>query len=91
VILHEARGFTIGPVIGAGASVAVQTGVTREHLVDTVLAVVLPDPDDGEEHPWAWLAHLARFRGLRVAADELRGVPYEVVLTDSLTRWLDAS
>ncbi len=77
--------------MGPGASRSDQAGLTRQDTIDTVLAVVLPDPDDGEEHPWAWLAHLARFRGLNVTAEELRGLPYEVVLTDRLTRWLDTS
>jgi hypothetical protein len=91
VILHEARGFTISAPIGPGAGGAVQGGLTREDIIDTVLAVVLPDPEDGEDHPWAWLAQLARARGLNVAAEDLRGLPYEVVLTDSLTRWLEVS
>jgi hypothetical protein len=93
VILHDARGFTIGAPIGpgAGAGDTFQAGLTREDIIDTVLAVVLPDPEDGEDHPWAWLAQLAQTRGLDVTADELRRVPYQVVLTDSLTRWLGAS
>jgi hypothetical protein len=91
VILHEARGFTTSAPIGPGAGGTIQAGLTQEDIIDTVLAVVLPDPEDGEEHPWAWLAHLARFRGLDVTAKDLRGLPYEVVLTDSLIRWLDAS
>jgi len=90
VILHEDRGFNIGPPIGPGAGDAVKAGVTREEIIETVLAVVLPDPEDGEEHPWAWLALLARARGLDVTAEDLRGLPYDVVLTDSLTRSLDA-
>lgn len=89
VILHEARGFSIGAPIGPGAGGAVTAGVTREEVIETVLAVVLPDPEDGEEHPWAWLALLARARGLDVTAEDLRGLPYDVVLTDSLTRSLD--
>lgn len=91
VILHDARGFTIGTPIGPGAAGAIQAGLARENIIDTVLAVVLPDPEDGEAHPWAWLAHLAHTRSLKVTAEDLRGVPYEVVLTDSLARWLDVS
>lgn len=90
VILHEDRGFTIGAPIGPGAGGAVKVGVTRGEIIETVLAVVLPDPEDGEEHPWAWLALLARARGLDVTAEDLRGLPYHVVFTDSLTRSLDA-
>lgn len=91
LVLHEARGFTLGAPRGAGAGDAVQVGVTREEIIETVLAVVLPDPEDGEEHPWAWLALLARGRGLDVTAEDLRGLPYEVVLADAVTRWLDGS
>jgi hypothetical protein len=91
VILHEARGFTIGAVVGPGAGGTFQVGLTREDIIETVRAVVLPDPDDGEEHPWAWLAHLARARGLTVTPEDLHGLPYEVVLTDRLTRWLGAT
>jgi hypothetical protein len=47
--------------------------------------------DVDEEHLWAWLPHLGRFPALDVTAEELPGLPYEVVFTDSLTRWLDAS
>jgi hypothetical protein len=88
VILHDARGFTIG---GGSNSGAVQDDLTPDSITRDVLAVVLPDPDDGQDHPWAWLAQLARARGLDVTAADLRGLPYEVVLTDSLTRWLDAA
>jgi hypothetical protein len=88
VILHDARGFTIG--MGSGIE-SLQEGLTVDSITNDVLAVVLPDPENGEEHPWEWLAHLARYRGLDVTAEELRGLPYEVVLTDSVTRWLDAS
>jgi hypothetical protein len=88
VILHEDRGFTTSAPRGAGAGRPVRDGMTREDIVETVLAVVLPDPDDGEDHPWAWLARLAQRRGLDVTAEDLRGLPYEVVLTDDLTHWL---
>jgi hypothetical protein len=88
VILHEARGFTVG---GGSSSGTVQDDLTPDSITRDVLNVVLPDPDDGEDHPWSWLAQLARFRGLDVTAEELRDLPYEVILTDSLTRWLGAS
>jgi len=38
-----------------------------------VLNVVLPDDDECEdEHPWSWLAELARRHGIDVTADELK-------------------
>ena len=90
VILHEERGFTVGAPIGPGVGGPTRAGL-RKRIVDTVLAIVLPDPEDGEAHPWEWLAALARARGLEVTADDLRGRPYEVVLTDGLTRRIGAS
>ena len=87
VILHEDRGFTIGSRAGA-----VRDYETRDRITQNVLNVVLPDDDDCEDdHPWSWLAELARARGLAVTAEDLRGLPYEVILTDGVTRWLAPS
>ena len=90
VLLHEERGFTIGSrVSGSGTADMSGHAMTRESLARNVLNVVLPDDDAcAEEHPWSWLAELARARGLSVTADELRGLPYEVVLTDEVSRGL---
>jgi hypothetical protein len=56
-----------------------------------VLNVVLPDDDESaEEHPWSWLAELARARGLKVTADDLRGLRYDVILAEKVTQWLRA-
>ena len=89
VILHEERGFTIGAPPGQGG---VRAHETAESVERDVLNVVLPDDDDsGEEHPWSWLAGLARARGLDVTADDLRVLPYEVVLTERVKRWLAPS
>lgn len=86
VVLHRDRGFTIGSRTGP-----VRDGETRDSITRNVLNVVLPDDDTGDEHPWTWLAELSRARGLDVTADDLRGLPYEVVLTDDVTRWLAGS
>lgn len=84
VILHEERGFTIGSNFGD-----VKESLTSETIVRNVLNVVLPDDDEcSEDHPWSWLAGLARNRGLDVHTDHLRGLPYEVVLTEDVSRWL---
>lgn len=86
VILHDERGFTIGAPSGGVGKHETAESITRD-----VLNVVLPDEDEsGEEHPWSWLARLARARGLDVTAEDLRVLPYEVVLTDGVIRWLDA-
>src|SRR4051812_22653799 len=87
VILHDERGFTIGWV-GLDPEDATGVGGVRESagaLENHVLNVVLPDEDDGEEHPWDWLAGLARARGLEVSADDLRPLPYRVLFTPAVT------
>lgn len=87
VILHNDRGFTLGAPSGGVGDHETAGSITRD-----ALNVLLPDDDDsGEEHPWWWLAELARSRGLDVTAEDLRALPYEVVLTDGVIRWLDAS
>lgn len=89
VILHKARGFTIGipprePDIGD-----IRDHQTPATIAKNVLIAVLPDDDDPEDdHPWPWLAELARARGLEVSAEDLRCLTYEVILTDDVTRWM---
>ena len=43
----------------------------------------------GEDHPWSWLADLARARGLNATTENLRGLPYEVHFTEKVQRWLE--
>ncbi len=50
-----------------------------------VLSVVLPDEDDGEDHPWAWLVELLAQQGIAATEAELRAVPYDVELGPDLT------
>lgn len=90
VILHEDRGFTIGwRSSGEPGSGDIRGHETRDSITRDVLNVVLPDDDEcAEDHPWSWLAELARARGLDVTAEDLRGLTYEVVLTDKVTQWL---
>lgn len=90
VLLHQDRGFTLGRrSAGDARPGADPVDEARENVTRSVLTVVLPDDDEtAEEHPWSWLADLARSRGLDVAPDDLRALPYEVVLTDDVTRWL---
>ncbi|HKY49807.1 MAG TPA: hypothetical protein VJP45_00975 [Candidatus Limnocylindria bacterium] len=93
VTLHEDRGFTIGlrSTVEPGP-LDVRRGLTLESLTEDVLNTVLPDDDvPTEDHPWSWLADLARARGLNVSADDLRGLSYEVVFTDAVRRWLGAA
>jgi hypothetical protein len=90
VILHEDRGFTLGwGSSGGSGSGDIRERETLESLTRDVLNVVLPDDDEcAEDHPWSWLADLARARGLDVTAEDLRGLPYEVILTDKVRQWL---
>ena len=90
VILHEDRGFTLGSgSSGQSGSADIRRNLTLEILSRQVLNVVLPDDDaPAEDHPWSWLADLARARGLNVSADELRSLAYEVIFTDKVRRWL---
>jgi hypothetical protein len=91
VILHRARGFTIGLGSSSERYDDLRAHQTRDSIIQDVLNVVLPDDDEDaavEDHPWSWLAELARARGLKVTADYLRGLEYEVVLTDKVIRWL---
>ena len=90
VILHEDRGFTIGwRSSGESGPGDIRGHETLESMTRNVLNVVLPDDDEcAEDHPWSWLADLARARGLNVTAEDLRSLPYEVILTDKVIRWL---
>ncbi|MFV2087854.1 hypothetical protein [Micromonospora sp. LOL_021] len=90
VLLHQDRGFTLGRrSAGDARPGADPVDEARESVTRSVLTVVLPDDEEtAEEHPWSWLADLARSHGLGVVADDLRALPYEVVLTDDVTRWL---
>ncbi|MEV4625569.1 hypothetical protein AB0J90_04685 [Micromonospora sp. NPDC049523] len=90
VLLHAERGYSIAArSTGAPGNGAIPLHETREDVTRCVLNTVLPDDDGcGEAHPWAWLAELARARGLEVTAEDLKNLPYEVALTDEVTRWL---
>jgi hypothetical protein len=94
VLLHNGgRGLMAGGVRTTGGWRApdVRWRLTLEQLTDDVLVVVLPDDEnDTEPHPWSWLSDLARSRGLDVTSDDLRALPYDVVFTDELRRWLAA-
>ena len=83
-VVIDHRGFTLGSNVGT-----VRAGLTPQVMSQQVLNVVLPDDDECEdEHPWSWLAELARNHGIDVTADELKELQYEVVLTDRVTQWL---
>lgn len=92
VILHEDRGFTIGWGSNMADPGEIREGLTPDSITRDVLNTVLPDDDEcGDDHPWSWLADLARARGLDVAEEHLRSLAYEVILSDKLIRWLAPS
>lgn len=89
VILHKDRGFTISWRSSGGESSygEIRNHETAQSITRNVLNVVRPDDDEcHDDHPWSWLAELARARGLDVTAEDLRGLPYEVILTDKVKR-----
>ncbi len=60
--------------------------VYDEDLVTSaVLSAVLPDEDDGEDHPWSWLLELLTEHGVAADESELRTAPYVVELGPALT------
>lgn len=87
--LHCDRGFTIGWGVSDPLLPSISKSLTRESVTEYVLNAVLPDVDDGEAHPWQWLARLARDRGVQISPDELRALPYEVVLSASTEAMLE--
>ncbi|WP_053202741.1 hypothetical protein [Jiangella muralis] len=87
VVLRGDLGFTTG----WSSPFPVRESYTEESLTRDVLNVVLPDEDEsGEDHPWDWLAELARDRGVIVTADQLRSLPYEVELTERVLHLISA-
>ncbi len=90
VTLHADRGFTIGWGSSVASPGELREGLSTESITRDVLNVVLPDDDETEDdHPWPWLVELARARGLEVTEEDLRGLAYEVVLSENVIRWLD--
>ncbi len=90
MILHKDRGFTIGwRSSGESGPGEIRNHETADSITRDVLNVVAPDDDESpDDHPWSWLADLARARGLDVTAEDLRSLPYEVILTERVNQWL---
>jgi hypothetical protein len=84
LVLHSGeRGFSVsGPVLPTpGDPLA---GMTASGIESDVLTTVLPHEDDGEEHPWEWLAQLLRAQGCEVSAAAIRSLPYNVEFSERL-------
>lgn len=101
VVVSE-RGFTIstprevveledGRRVILENTAPMNSGLTLDIIRQDVLNVVLPDDDDGEPHPWQWLAEQAQLYGINVTAVELKALSYEVSLTKRLANWISDS
>jgi len=74
-VSHGIRGETLDP----------WEGLTRAEVEHGVLSVVDPfDEGIEEDHPCEFFAATLGEQGVAVTADELRGLPYEVVLSERL-------
>ena len=82
VVLHEAIGFDSVLSVDDDPWIHYDADLVRSG----VLSAVLPDEDDGEDHPWDWLLELLAEQGVDATEAELRAVPYEVELGPEVTR-----
>jgi len=82
VTLLDDRGWTTSAPLGGTAD----AGMSVTHVVRNVYNVVLPDnaEETGQEHEWQRFAQRLREAGVEVTLDELRALPYRVVLSDRL-------
>lgn len=81
IVLHNERGFSAGMPWDQ-----FWPHQTVETITNYVMMTVLPDDAEltRDDHAWAWLAALAHAQGVRVSADELRGLNDDVVLTGAV-------
>ena len=74
VTLLDDRGWTTSAPLGE---------ISLTHVVRNVYNVVLPDDaeETGEEHEWQRFQQRLREAGVAVTRDELRALPYRVILS----------
>jgi hypothetical protein len=84
VTLLDDRGWTTSAPLGE---------ISLTHFVRNVYTVVLPDDaeETGEEHEWQRFEQRLREAGVAVTPDELRALPYRVILGDRLRSRLGRS
>jgi hypothetical protein len=82
IVLDDQLGFSVG-LRGRGRSQTWQAMKRRDVEAD-IRTVLLPDVDDGEAHPWQWLADRIRNHGVQASPEELKAVLYEIILSDRL-------
>ena len=88
VVLHAERGFSTflrstGPEPPVGGPCSV--GALRSNILNTVLP---GDDESGEDHDYLWLCELATNAGIQVTVEELKELPYKVVITRDVWSWL---
>jgi hypothetical protein len=92
VTLLDDRGWTTSaPLRGTVDGREVRMPVS--HVVRNVYNVVLPDDaeETGEEHEWQRFEERLREAGVAATPDELRALPYRVILSDRLRSLLGQS
>ena len=84
VTLLDDRGWTTSAPLGE---------ISVTHSVRNVYMAVLPDnaEETGEEHEWQRFAQRLREAGVAATPDELRALPYRVILSDRLRSRLKLS
>lgn len=92
LLLANDRGWG-GTMSGGRVPDGMWAYLTIEDIERTALNVVLPDDaeETGEEHPWTLLAERIRTLGVETTPDELRHLPYDVVLSQRLRARLTRS
>jgi hypothetical protein len=85
VTLLDDRGWTTSAPLGRTAD-GQEARMSVTHVVRNVYNVVLPDnaEETGEEHEWQRFAQRLREAGVAVTLDEIRALPYRVILSDRL-------
>ncbi len=85
VTLLDDRGWTTSAPLG-GTADGQAAPLPVAQVVRNVRNVVLPDDagETGEEHEWQRFAQRLREAGVAVTPDELRVLPYRIVLSDRL-------
>jgi len=82
VTLLDDRGWTTSARLGE---------ISLTHVVRNVYTVVLPDDaeETGEEHEWQRFEQRLREAGVAVTRDELRALPYRIILSVSggMAQW----
>jgi len=81
-LLSDGREVTLLNDRGWGTS-ELLGGISLTHVVRNVYNVVLPDDaeETGEEHEWQRFEQRLREAGVAVTPEELRALPYRVILS----------